>query len=85
MHTRSVIFPKDLCFVFSLSLWRLNCNIRMLPVLSFSSLLQISKGLLDKYGPDRVLDTPITEVINPQIDHHCPFISCQVDSIAFSY
>jgi pyruvate/2-oxoglutarate/acetoin dehydrogenase E1 component len=24
--------------------------------------LQISKGLLDKYGPDRVLDTPITEV-----------------------
>jgi pyruvate/2-oxoglutarate/acetoin dehydrogenase E1 component len=25
-------------------------------------LLQISKGLLDKYGPDRVLDTPITEV-----------------------
>ncbi|CAD6235532.1 unnamed protein product [Miscanthus lutarioriparius] len=36
---------------------------------------KISKGLLDKYGP--VLDTPITEVINPQIDHHCPFISCQ--------
>ena len=24
---------------------------------------QISKGLLDKYGPERVLDTPITEVI----------------------
>ena len=24
--------------------------------------LQITKGLLDKYGPDRVLDTPITEV-----------------------
>jgi pyruvate dehydrogenase E1 component beta subunit len=24
---------------------------------------KISKGLLDKYGPERVLDTPITEVI----------------------
>jgi pyruvate/2-oxoglutarate/acetoin dehydrogenase E1 component len=39
----------------------------MLLVLTFSSLLQISKGLLDKYGPDRVLDTPITEVINPKL------------------
>lgn len=25
-------------------------------------LVQISKGLLEKYGPERVLDTPITEV-----------------------
>lgn len=24
--------------------------------------VQISKGLLEKYGPERVLDTPITEV-----------------------
>ena len=85
VHTRSVIFPKIYASYFFLSLWQLKSNIWMLLVLSFSSLWQISKGLLDKYGPDRVLDTPITEVINPQIDHHCPFISCQVDPITFSY
>jgi pyruvate/2-oxoglutarate/acetoin dehydrogenase E1 component len=27
-----------------------------------SVIWQITKSLLDKYGPDRVLDTPITEV-----------------------
>ncbi|XP_045796452.1 pyruvate dehydrogenase E1 component subunit beta, mitochondrial-like isoform X1 [Trifolium pratense] len=39
---------------------------------------KISKGLLEKYGPDRVLDTPITEVIFLTYIHTYTFslISC---------
>ena len=53
MHTRFVNF--FFCFR-HLGRW---CQFLKLFHVFF---LQITKGLLDKYGPDRVLDTPITEV-----------------------
>ena len=40
--------------------------------------LQITKGLIQKYGPERVRDTPITEVIlpppppPPPLSYHLP-------------
>ena len=34
----------------------------LVPSNSYLFIMQISKGLLEKYGPERVLDTPITEV-----------------------
>ncbi|KAK1318869.1 hypothetical protein QJS10_CPB04g00161 [Acorus calamus] len=43
--------PKETCFLFVLLVKRFFNWIFM----------QITKGLLEKYGPDRVLDTPITE------------------------
>lgn len=57
MHTRCVkhilllIGPLNITF-----------QILQLLIIFMGVMLQITKGLLDKYGPDRVLDTPITEV-----------------------
>jgi hypothetical protein len=42
---------------------------------------KITKGLLDKYGPDRVLDTPITEVSLLKSSNH-PIVA--VDSYIFT-
>ena len=40
----------------------LSVQLEILFCLSYTSRLQVSRGLLDKFGPKRVIDTPITEM-----------------------